>query len=136
MDSKVNCQIHMITVKGIFHKWMLLIWKEHLTRAILSFNSPSCAIIARLNMIYTKFRQAINKIWRVWACARAIARHSRSGLLYLGTTVGCSVIYKPRLGHRCPMVVKMLNIVNVPTRLCSLALTLEKNYSKLSLYCF
>ena len=56
--------------------------------------------------------------------------HSRSGLLYLGTTAGCSAIYKPRLGQRCPMVVKMLNIVNVPTRLCSLALTLEKKYSK------
>ena len=113
---------------------MLLIWKEYFTCAILSFSSPRCAIIARLNVIYTKFRRAmiaqLNKIWRVWACARAIAHHSRPGLLYLGTTAGCSAIYKPRLGQRCPMVVKMLNIVNVPTRLCSLALTLEKKYSK------
>ena len=71
-------------LKGIFHKGMLLIWKEYFTRAILSFSSPRCAIIARLNVIYTKFRRAmiaqLNKIWRVWACARAIARHSRPGL--------------------------------------------------------
>ena len=41
-------------------------------RGILSFSSPRCAIIARLNVIYTKFRRAmiaqLNKIWRVWAC--------------------------------------------------------------------
>ena len=71
-------------LKGIFHKGMLLIWKEYFTRAILSFSSPRCAIIARLNVIYTKFRRAmiaqLNKIWRVWACARAIARHSWPGL--------------------------------------------------------
>ena len=71
-------------LKGIFHKGMLLIWKEYFTRAILSFSSPRCAIIARLNVIYTKFRRAmiaqLNKIWRVWVCARAIARHSRPGL--------------------------------------------------------
>ena len=70
-------------LKGIFHKGMLLIWKEYFTCAILSFSSPRCAIIARLNMIYTKFRRAmtaqLSKIWRVWACVRAIARHSRSG---------------------------------------------------------
>ena len=73
-------------LKGIFHKGMLLIWKEYFTRAILSFSSPRCAIIARLNVIYTKFRCAmiaqLNKIWRVWACVRAIARHSRQGLFY------------------------------------------------------
>ena len=78
MDSKGDCQIHMIT-------YMLNnIWKEYFTRAILSFSSPSCAIIALLNVIYTKFRHAmisqLNKIWRVWACACAIARHSRPGL--------------------------------------------------------
>ena len=71
-------------LKGIFHKGMLLIWKEYFTRAILSFSSPRCAIIARLNVIYTKFWRAmiaqLHKIWRVWACARAIARHSRPGL--------------------------------------------------------
>ena len=71
-------------LKGIFHKGMLLIWKEYFTRAILSFISPRCAIIPRLNMIYTKFRCAmiaqLNKIWRVWKCARAIARQSRPGL--------------------------------------------------------
>ena len=55
-------------LKGIFHKGLLLIWKECLMPAILSFSSPRCAIIAQLN-----------KIWRVWACVRAIARHSRSG---------------------------------------------------------
>ena len=40
--------------------------------AILSFSSPRCAIIARLNVIYTEFRRAmiaqLNKIWHVWAC--------------------------------------------------------------------
>ena len=53
-------------------------------RAILSFNRPRCAIITCLNMINTKFRRAmivqLNKIWRVWACARVIAGHSRPGL--------------------------------------------------------
>ena len=42
--------------------------------AILSFSSPSCAIIARLNVIYTTLRRAmitqLNKIWRVCACDR------------------------------------------------------------------
>ena len=90
MDSKVNCQISYDNwyvqkyLNRIFHKVMLLIWKEYFTRAILSFISLRCAIIARLNVIYTKFRRAmiaqLNKIWRVWACARAIARHSRPGL--------------------------------------------------------
>ena len=73
-------------LKGIFHKGMLLIWKEYFTRAILSFSSPRCTIIALLNVIHTKFRRAIiaqlNKIWRVCACARAIARHSRPGLAW------------------------------------------------------
>ena len=57
-------------LKGIFHKGMLLIWKEYFTCAILSFSSPRCAIITRLNVIYTKFRCAmmtqLHKIWRVW----------------------------------------------------------------------
>ena len=61
-------------------------WKEYFTRAILSLSSLRFAIIARLNVIYTKFRCAmiaqLNKMWRVWACARAIARHSRPGLFY------------------------------------------------------
>ena len=72
-------------LKGIFHKGMLLIWKEYFMRAILSFSSLRCAIIARLNVIYTKFWRAmiaqLNKIWHVWACAHAIARHSRPGLI-------------------------------------------------------
>ena len=63
---------------------MLLIREEYYTRAILSFSSPRCAIMARQNVIYTKFRCAmiaqLNKIWRVQACARAIARDSRPGL--------------------------------------------------------
>ena len=54
-------------LKGIFHKGMLLIRKEYFTRAILSFSSPRCAIIARLNVIYAKFRRSkiaqLNKIW-------------------------------------------------------------------------
>ena len=66
---------------------MVLIWKEYFTCAILSFSSPRCEIIASLNVIYTKFRRAmiaqLNKIWRVWACVRAIARNSRPGLLKL-----------------------------------------------------
>ena len=54
-------------------------------RAILSFSSPRCAIIACLNVIYTRFGHAmipqLNRIWGVWACARAIARHSWPGLV-------------------------------------------------------
>ena len=65
---------------------MLLICKEYFTRAVLSFSSPRCAIIARLNVIYTKFRRAMirqpNKIWRMWPCTRAIALHSQPGLYY------------------------------------------------------
>ena len=79
-------------LKGIFHKGMLLIWKEYFTCAILSFSSPRCAIIARLNVIYTKFRRAmivqLNKMYRVGACARAIARLSRPGLI-------CVIYCKP-----------------------------------------
>ena len=71
-------------LKGIFHKGMLLIWKKYFTRAILSFSRSRYAIIARLNVIYTKLRRAmiiqLNKICRAWACAPAIARHSRPGL--------------------------------------------------------
>ena len=77
MDSKVNCQIHMITQKysqkypqkylaGVFHKGLLLIRKEYFTRAISSFSSSRCATIACLNVIYTKFSRAmiaqLNKI--------------------------------------------------------------------------
>ena len=90
-------------LKGIFHKGMLLIWKEYFTRAILSFSSPRCAIIARLNVIYTKFRRAmiaqLNKIWRVWACARAIVRHSRPGLN--GVMAAVVLAYKKRLQQFC-----------------------------------
>ena len=65
---------------------MLSIRKEYITRAILSFSSPWCAIIARLNVIYTKFRRVIiaqlNKIWRVWVCARAMhATHGQACIL-------------------------------------------------------
>ena len=53
-------------------------------RAILSFSSPRCAIITRLNVIYAKFRcvmiAQLNKIRRVWVCVCAIAHHSRPGL--------------------------------------------------------
>ena len=73
-------------LKGIFHKGILLIWKKYFMHVILSFSSPRCAIIARLNVMYTKFRRAmiaqLNKIWCVWACAFAIARYSWPGLLY------------------------------------------------------
>ena len=73
-------------LKGIFHKEMLLIWKEYFTCVFLSFSSPRCAIIAHLNVIYTKFRRVmiaqLNKIWRVWVFARAIARHSPPGMLF------------------------------------------------------
>ena len=37
-------------LKGIFHKGMLSIWKVYFTRAILSFSSLRCAMIARLNV--------------------------------------------------------------------------------------
>ena len=46
-------------LKGIFHEGMRLIWKEYFTCAILLFRSPRCAIIACLNVIYTKFRHAM-----------------------------------------------------------------------------
>ena len=51
-------------------------------RAILSFSSPRCAIIARLNVIYTKFGRAmiaqLNKIRR--ACGRVRVRlHATHG---------------------------------------------------------
>ena len=63
---------------------MLLIWKEYFMHANLSFSSPRCAIIDTKFVIYTKFRRAmiarLNKIWRVWACARAITRQSWPGL--------------------------------------------------------
>ena len=107
-------------LKGIFHKGMLLIWKEYFTRAILSFSSPRCAIIARLNVIYTKFRRAmiaqLNKIWRVWACARAITRNSRPGLVrifFFGTTK----VYKNLL--------KMSFILNI------LCVILQSTFSKI-----
>ena len=78
VDSKVNCQIHMIT--DMFKN----IWKEYFMCSILSFSSPRCAIIACLNVIYTKFRHAmiaqLNKIWCVWACVHAIAHHSQPDL--------------------------------------------------------
>ena len=83
MDSKVNCQIHMITdmLKNIWKEYFI---KECFTCAFLSFSSPRCAIIACLNVIYTKFRRAMiaqpDKIWCKWACAHAIAHHSRPGL--------------------------------------------------------
>ena len=71
-------------LKGIFHKGMLLIWKEYFMHVILSFSSPRCAIIACLNVIYTKFRCAmiaqLKKIWCVWVCAHATACHSWPGL--------------------------------------------------------
>ena len=68
-------------LKGKFHKGMLLIWKEYFTCTILSFSSPRCAFIARLNVIYTKFRRAtiaqLNKIWLVWALtARPAVDHA------------------------------------------------------------
>ena len=76
-------------LKGIFHKGILLIRKEYFTHGILSFSSLRYAIIARQNVIYTKFRCAmiaqLNKIWCVWACARVIPRHSRPGLVYVIT---------------------------------------------------
>ena len=107
-------------LKGIFHKGMLLIWKEYFTRAILSFSSPRCAIIARLNVIYTKFRRAmiaqLNKIWRLWACACAITRNSQPGLVrifFFGTTK----VYKNLL--------KMSFILNI------LCVILQSTFSKI-----
>ena len=61
---------------------MFLICKEYFMSAVLSFSSPRYAIIARLKVIYTKSRHTmvtqLNKIWRVWACARATA-HATHG---------------------------------------------------------
>ena len=84
-------------LKGKFHKGMLLIWKEYFTRAILLFSSPRCAIIASLNVIYTKFTHAmiaqLNKIWRLRACVRAIARHSRPGHAYWSWPISVYMCY-------------------------------------------
>ena len=94
MDSKVNWQIHVITdmFKNIWKEYFIkeCFWSE---RNILRVRFYCLAVpgvrsshAARLNVIYTKFRWAmfahLKKIWRVWACARAIARHSRPGLYY------------------------------------------------------
>ena len=91
MDSKVNCQIHMITdmFKNIWKEYFIkeCFWSERNILRVRFYRLavPRWAIIARLNVIYTKFRQVmiaqLNKIWCVWAWARAIARHSRPGLL-------------------------------------------------------
>ena len=73
-------------LKGIFHKGMFFIKKEYFMRAIALFSSPRCAIIAGLNVIYTKFVRTmiaqLNKIWHMWACAYVIARHSWPGLIF------------------------------------------------------
>ena len=75
-------------LKGIFYKGMHLIWKEYFTCAILSFSSPRCAIIARLNVIYTKFRRAmisqLNKIWRVRV--RSHATHGQDWAVIYSST--------------------------------------------------
>ena len=98
MDSKANCQIHMIT--DMFKN----VWKEYFikecfwsVRNILRVRFYRLAVTgvrsSRLNVIYTKFRRAIiaqlNKIWRVWACGRAIACHSRPGLYVRSIYVLC-----------------------------------------------
>ena len=50
MDSKVSCQIHVIT------DMLKNIWKEYFIKECFSsFSSSRCAIIALLNVIYTKF---------------------------------------------------------------------------------
>ena len=106
MDSKVNCQIHMITdiFKNIWKEYFIkeCFWSE---RNILRvrFYRLAVPVIAHLNVIYTKFRCAmivqLNKIWRVWACARAIARHSWPGLN--GVMAAVVLAYKKRLQQFC-----------------------------------
>ena len=68
-------------LKGIFHKGMLLICKEYFTRAILSFSSHRCAIITRLNVIYTKSRRAIiAQLNKIWLCGRmGVRSHATHG---------------------------------------------------------
>ena len=83
---------------------MLLIWKEYFICGILLFSSPRCAMIAHLNVIYTKFRHGmiaqLNKIWHVWVCAHVIAHHSRPGLE--GEIYVCQEIYWKKLTlHSC-----------------------------------
>ena len=96
MDSKANCQIHVITdmFKNIWKEYFIkeCFWSE---RNILRVRFYCLAVpdvrsshAARLNVIYTKCSTRcamiahLNKIWCVWACARAIARHSWPGLYY------------------------------------------------------
>ena len=83
MDSKVNCQIHIITniFKNIWKEYFIkeCFWSE---RNILRVRFYHLAVPGV--QIYTKFRRAmiaqLNKISRVWACAHAMTRHSRPGL--------------------------------------------------------
>ena len=91
MDSKVNCQIHMITdmFKNIWKEYFIkeCFWSERNILCVRFYHLAvsGCVIIACLNVIYTKFRcvmiAQLNKIWHVWACTHAIARHSQPGLL-------------------------------------------------------
>ena len=90
LDSKVNCQINMITnmFKNTWKEYFIkeCFWSERNILRVQFYRLavPGARFIARLNVIYTKFWRAViaqlHKIWRVWACARAIARHSRPGL--------------------------------------------------------
>ena len=100
---------------------MLLIWKEYFTCAILSFSSPRCPIIACLNVFYTKFRctmiAQLNKIWRVCACARAIARHSRPGMIvgtfYQLTKFHCLVAFLEILHNLYCIIIICCPVYNV-----------------------
>ena len=85
MDSKVNCQIHITDMfiniwKEYFIKECFWSERTYFTHVILSFSSPRCAIIAHLNVIYTKFWRVmiaqLNKIWCMWAYVHAVACHS------------------------------------------------------------
>ena len=113
MHSKVNCQIRMIT--DMFKN----IWKEYFKKECLWSERNILRVRFYrfyrfyLNIIYIKFRRAmiaqLNKIWRVWACARAIARHPRSGQIirpcFQGDTsvwILRTVFYSPAYIHSGP----------------------------------
>ena len=89
MDSKVNCQIHMVTdmFKNIWKEYFIkeCFWSERNILCVRFYHLavPGCVIIACLNVIYTKFRcvmiAQLNKIWHVWAVRmRSHATHSQA----------------------------------------------------------
>ena len=86
-------------------------WKEYFTRAILSLSSLRFAIIARLNVIYTKFRCAmiaqLNKMWRVWAVR--VRLHATHGQACFMNIVELFSPWKSKLTNFCFSLIFICN---------------------------